>query len=503
LASVGGALGFSSLLTKLEAAAEGAGSPPRFLLMFWPNGVVPYLFLPTTAGSGYVSTKALLPFEAAGLRQDTTVLYGLKDVASPGGGGGPEAGTVLRTTCANVPGTRANGGEADDAVAGGPSIDQILLRRVPALMTGFAEPVNAICDARVDSKETSAQCLSYSYEQRSVTAAVSGEPIIENVPLMPELSPAKLYARLFSGFMPGGVEARPELANALRLRKSVLDYSLGELRRLRSVAPARELEKLDAHAEAIRGIEKQLAEQLAGPLPGCELPSPPDPGLTAQSGSYFDYIMPEAAAGEDDSVAELGRLHLGVIRAAFQCDITRVATFQWSSAADRVAFKGLYPGEPDTAYRHHPMSHRISGTRLEQPPDDQRLLPALEFQNNVKTWYNERTAEALLALKSARDIFGGSLLDHTIVPYVTDTADLNHARSPLAAMLFGGRALGFKGGQFLDYRGALRPFADLWLSVAQALLPSSDVRQVLGSETFMLQHGEQVSPLAGIWEAPG
>ncbi len=501
LASLGGAVGFSSLLSKLEAAAEGAGPPPRFLLMFWPGGVIPYRFLPQGTDRSYVASPLLQPFEDAGLREDMIALYGLRDIQTTGGSGGGEGGVVLRTTSANIPGTRQNGGEADDAVAGGPSIDQILLKHVPSLVTAHAAPVNAICDARVDSRETSAQCLSYGYETRSIASANPGGMITENVPLMPELSPAKLYTSLFSGFMPGGSGKELELSKALQLRKSVLDYSLGELKRLNGVAPASERPKLEAHAAAIRKLELEL--QANGASEGkCEVPSPPDPALVGKEGSKFDYGNPKTPERDDALLEELGLLHLSVIRAAFQCDVTRVATFQWMSANDHVSFNGLYPGEPDANYMNHPTSHRVSGLRLETEPLPGTNHDTLEFLANVQKWLNTRTATAVAALKRTRDIFGASLLDHTIVPYVTDTANLSHARSPLPAMLFGGRALGMRGGQFADYRSALRPFADVWLTVAQAYLGSVDVKEQLAGETFMLQHGSKHGLLPGLWEAP-
>src|SRR5690606_575038 len=142
------------------------------------------------------------------------------------GGGGHEAGTPFTTTGCGAEGTRQNGGESDDGVAGGPSFDQVFLKNVPALARDGVGYVNAICDARVDSNETSTQCLSYSYTTRSISSARPGGNITEHTPLLPQLSPAQLYAGLFANFMPGGAtEANREAAlRALHLRKSVLDF---------------------------------------------------------------------------------------------------------------------------------------------------------------------------------------------------------------------------------------------------------------------------------------
>src|SRR5690606_8686655 len=146
---------------------------------------------------------------------------------------------------------------------GGPSWDQILLRHIPELQRPGAGYVNAICDARVDSLETSTQCLSYGYTTRSIVSErpQSGGMITENIPLLPTLSPIQLYSNLFSGFMPGGdtpgnVEA---LRRSLVARKSVLDYASAELGRLRTLAPSSERSKLELHEQAVRSVEMQLS----------------------------------------------------------------------------------------------------------------------------------------------------------------------------------------------------------------------------------------------------
>lgn len=505
LASLGGAFGLSTLLSNLEASAEGQASPPRFLMMFWPVGTVPSAFRPTGEGVNYKASPILQPFEDAGLRQDTIVLYGLSDKGlSLIGGGGSEGGVVARTTGASSPGTRINGGEADDSVAGGPSFDQIFLKHVARLSRPNAVPyLNAIGDARVDSNEISAQCLSYSYDTRSI-AAVQGGTITENVPLLPEVRPAQLYAKVFSGFMPGGNSDanQAEALRALQLRKSVLDHALGQLAHIKRLAPASEAPRIDIHAEAIRKLEEQLSGELAGGMPGeCSVPVAPDADLTALAGSASEYGTGAVVDDESVQLEALGKSHLAVIRAAFQCDLTRVATFQWASSVDKVAFKGLMPEEPDTSYRHHPLSHRI--LQVEPAPDPNSANgKVLQFLANVHTWYNKKTADFLKTLQQTQDVFGNSLLSHTIVPFVTDTANATHSRSPLPTLIFGGSALGMQGGQYLNFEKELRPHNDAWLSIAQAYLPDApDVVAALAGETFAKTAVLQ-QPIAGLWRRP-
>lgn len=506
LAAVGGAFGLRAMLNNLEAMAQEAGPPPRFLMTHWPVGTIRYNFLPSGTGTGYTTSRILQPFEDAGLRDQMIILYGLRTSGASGGGGGHEAGTPLVTTCSDCPGTRANGGEADDASAGGPSFDQIFLENVPDLQRSGVGYVNAICDARIDSNETSTRCLSYGYTRRDIQAA-NGGTITENVPLVPELSPAQLYSSLFADFMPGGgTDANQEAALlALQNRKSVLDFAMDELAQVRTLAPGSEAPKIDAHTEAIRKVEQQLAEQIDSGVitpQGCAAPPEPDPSLKGGEGSRNDYGDRTYQTADDEKHEQIGIAHSAIIRAAFQCDLIRVATFQWSPGTNHVSFKGQLPGEPDTIYMHHPLSHQInSAADVNDRMPSGRAGEIVEFLTNIQTWYNQKTADLIVAMKDAVDVFGASLLDYTIIPYVTEVAETTHSRNTMPAMIFGGQALGMQGGQFVDLRGGggSRPWGDYWMTIAQAYFKSTDPASLLSGETF-IKNG--ANPIDGLWVAP-
>lgn len=474
--------------------------------MFWPIGTIRYYFLPEGSGANYTPSRILQPFEDAGLRDDMTILYGLSmDMINAGCGGGSEAGVVMAGTGADCPGTRDNGGEPDDAVAGGPSFDQIFLQNVTAMQGSALGSAHAICDNRVDSNETSSRCISYAYETRSIAAARlascnEASEVTENVPILPTLSPYDLYSSLFSGFMPGDPDA-DEARLALLRRKSVLDYSIDELERLKTLAPGSESPRIDAHAEVIRAVETQLSDALENgvTLPECTVPEEPDPSVVGQSGSGFDYGDPQADVSDRELHAQIGALHTSIIRAAFQCDLIRAASFMWSPSTNHVAFDGMFPDDPEAIYMHHPVSHNITSKNdvMSSPPSSGFVASVIEFLANVQTWYNTETAAILNSFKEATDVFGGNLLDHTLVPFVTDTAETTHTRSPMPALLFGGKALGMQGGQFLDLQSSLRPHNDLWMTIAQALLGESDPLAALESEVFV-KNG--VAPIEGLWQ---
>jgi Protein of unknown function (DUF1552) len=508
LAGVGGAFGLQVLLRNLEAMAQGATSPPRFLMTHFPVGTLPVRFTPGGSGSTYTPSPITKPFEDAGLRNHMSIFMGFTDghLSCPGGGG-HESGTSFTTTGCSAAGTRQNGGEGDDGTAGGPSFDQVFLKNVPELVRPGTGYVNAICDARVDSNETSTQCLSYSYTPRSIASAVPGGNINEYTPLLPQMSPAQLYAALFANFMPGGgTDANMAAAlKALKMRKSVLDFSLAELAELKKLAPGSEAPKIDLHAEAIRKVETQLADQIAkggAGAAGCMLPTKPADNLTGKKGNdkYSSNVNSDDAPNHQ-AVAEA---HAAVILAAFQCDLIRVATFQFSPGTNHVSFKGLWPNDPNRIAMHHPVSHEGGFLGGASGADPATLGAAdrdrYEFLASVQTWYNQRLADMLLKFKTAQDGFGGSVLDYTVIPYVTEVAQSNHSRSPKAAFLFGGTKLGLKHGSFQKFPQN-RPQVDLFLTCAQALMKTDDPKTALKAERFN-QFNPNASVIQGLWSAP-
>jgi hypothetical protein len=518
LAAVGGAFGLQSLLRNLEAAAEGAGPPPRFLLMHWPVGTIRNQFIPTGSGATYTTSQTALgpghiisPFDTPELRPHTIILHGFNMDGSRGQGGGHEDGTSFATTGASSPGTRANGGEEDDGCAGGPSWDQILLRNTPELANRNGEGTiigrgyyNAICDRRIDSYETSTRCLSYGYEKQSLDTVRPGGVVLENKPLLPELRPLSAYNDLFGGLVPGGTLDAPEARRLLTLRKSVLDYSLRELERLKTLGPASERDKIDGHAAAVRKLEAQLSDLAnrasAGTIDDCSPPPKPPASLTGGSGDTLvgDYTRPEANTSDQGTHEAVGKAHAAVIRAAFACDLIRVATFQWSPGTNHVSFRGVDPSDPERIWVHHPLSHRVVDASIYNGPRPATDAYVWDAMVNVNRWYFQKTADIVrefLLEVDPLDPDGGSLLDRTVIPLITEVAEPAHTREGHAAVVFGGTQLGMQGGQ---YQGVSGIHNQLWVTVAQAFL-GSDAAEKLRSEVYV-KHG--ANPIPGLWVAP-
>jgi hypothetical protein len=327
--------------------------------------------------------------------------------------------------------------------------------------------------------------------------------VTENVPLMPTLQPLKLFTQLFAGFSGTPLDA-PRIKNLLRARKSVLDHSLRELARLRTVAPASESARIDQHAEVIRKSEIQLASQIDAADPTCAVPAAPDASLIGKTGSRNIYgsPLPLTSAPENALHEQIGKTHAALIRAAFQCDLIRVATFQWAPGASQVAFGGLFPPDLVNGYPHHPMTHAMINPAWAittyPPASDTVHQGVVDFLANVHTWYNQKTADILVDFKNSQDVFGGNLLDNTIVPFVTDIATANMDWSYLPALIFGGRRLGMNGGQYLEL-APNRPQNDMWMTIAQAFLKTTNPVAALPDEVFVKTG---VAPIAGLWTPP-
>ena len=80
--------------------------------------------------------------------------------------------------------------------------------------------------------------------------------------------------------------------------------------------------------------------------------------------------------------------------------------------------------------------------------------------------------ELVNLMKTTKDIYGNPLLDNTVIPFLSEVSRATHARDNTPICIFGGKNLGFKGGQFLKFPN--RPFTDLWLTILEAFgLPAA------------------------------
>src|SRR6476620_11813071 len=127
------------------------------------------------------------------------------------------------------------------------------------------------------------------------------------MPIRPYLKPLDLYTRVFGTMMPGGVNDAA-LVRARAAKKSVLDFSMRELDRLRTLAPASQSQMIDQHAQAIRDLEKEIDSQPNSMT--CGLTTAP-PGVSAIPDDGKDHPETTNVSVADDAThKQIGELHM-------------------------------------------------------------------------------------------------------------------------------------------------------------------------------------------------
>jgi hypothetical protein len=258
-----------------------------------------------------------------------------------------------------------------------------------------------------------------------------------------------------------------------------------DLARLQALIPATEKVRLAAHADAIQKLEARIRASLPTDPTGpgvCATPAMP-PMLTPLTGRMggstsvfttlpgFDDYTPGEPNNRPHETA--GRLHLALIKAAFACDLTRVATFTWASGTSWVAFPGnldgadLRLGGTTTlaSAPHHPVTHTDA--------DDVR-----DWLTKIDTWYARQTSAALQEFDAQRDADGNRLLDNTVAVYASEGGEpMQHDQTNVPFLVFGGKNTRIQGGQLIkvtdgglpstpDHAATNRSTNDVWLALA-------------------------------------
>ncbi len=455
LATTGGAVGLMAWLDRSTAQEVGVGPPQRWVNILKPVGTVPDHFWPTGEGaklSELELSRILRPlsphlgemclFKGLGLPYDGST------------GGGAERGMVLAATGRPCPELyEGNGG--DDPRATGPSVEQWLLASGSHLADAPIASLQLGCDSRADTPgEVSTRHLSYDLDAR---------------PLTPIYQPAETYELVFASLMPGvdSDAKQAELRAARAKKRSVLDFALKDLKRMRKLAPVSQRHKLDSYEDAVRSLEKELdqATMMVGLTPeSCGLAEAPE--RVEFPTEIYPYTGNGMSNTRDDLMHRaVGEAHLAIVRAAFLCDLTRVVSLLWSPGTNHLSFGGMWPSDPN-AYRLH---HKSASTLN----DDN-----VEFLTRVDEWYMQRVSDFIQSLKDTADAEGKALFDSTLVSHISEEGDcFFDSWDDVPWMLFGGRESGLLGDQLFRHEGAassaatspnMRSTNDFWMSVVRA-----------------------------------
>ncbi|HEX9619050.1 MAG TPA: DUF1552 domain-containing protein [Polyangiaceae bacterium] len=405
----------------------------RFLAVYQPGGNVMDQWHPTGSETGFTLSPILAPLEA--VRSKLLVLSGL-DMKSAVGEQ-HQAGI-----CALLTGMPQ--GTAGEFVTG-PSVDQVI-----ATIASQGKPRSSI---EIAIRWATGKSHGLLHPINSMTFANDANAS----PVPPRLDPADIFNSLFGGLQPG--DDGEATANVQR-KLSILDFLD---RRYASVAQrlgASDRLKLEEHLTRIREMEESL-RTLGTPGGACAPPEfveTPDYDPTSGRNSADDGSIQDTSS--DAAIPVVGKLMMDMLVSAMACDLTGVASLQWSDTEAKHTFPWLNLSEHHHYYQH-----------------DGNFRP-VECQQ-IATWYSEQHAY-LLQQMDAIDMGGHSLLDESVVFFGSEISHPpEHTKTDMPFLLAGGGG-GLRGGRWLQYES--QSHNDLLIAILNLF---GDTRTTFGDPSYV------------------
>jgi hypothetical protein len=210
--------------------------------------------------------------------------------------------------------------------------------------------------------------------------------------------PRELWDRLFGLGSADPVSSR---------QGSVLDAVAQRYENLGPSLSAEDRRKLQVHQDMVRDLEQRLVGVQSA---SCDAPDRP-----TQAGNY-----------EEDFEA-----HLGLLAAAFSCDLTRVASMQMGQLS--MAQLGLGSGDV-----HNELAHDIYSSK------------AAADGMSAYTAHHAKHFTRILDVLDAVPEGEGSVLDNTVVAWIPELADSWHGMDRFPVVLAGGRNTGLRTGRYVN-----------------------------------------------------
>ncbi|HEY3668216.1 MAG TPA: DUF1552 domain-containing protein [Polyangiaceae bacterium] len=392
------------MLGKDTAQAQAMAAPQRFGVFFSANGVINPDWIPTGGVTDFVLSKALAPLTP--YRSDIVVVHGLNAETSYMQDGNPhDLGMAHMLTAKKMLGsTFGRAGHILDGTAGGPSVDQAIAKVIGN-------------DTKHRSLELGVQSTITDLEPM-VTRMSYGGPYDPRTPID---DPKVVFASLFGEAQAG----QAAIATLHDQRRSVLDAVLQDFNGVSATLGYEDKQKLTRHADAIRDLERQL--DLMPSTVSCTIPTAAPNVMVDVYDCTRDGRPTKCLTG----FPEIGKAQMDLLVLALACDLTRVASLQWSTAESTTVHSQI-----PVTNEHHLMSHDPL-----QAPD----------MTKVNTWYATQFAYLLGELKKVPE-GDGTLLDHMLLfwPNELSQADVHNRRN--LPYVVAGKCNGkLQTGRFLHY----------------------------------------------------
>jgi hypothetical protein len=391
----------------LSAAARITGDAPRRMAYIYvPNGIIMDQFTPL---ANFEFPRLLKPLAA--YREDVMVLSGLtlNGGRALGDGAGDHARAASSFLTSAHPVKTAG---ADIKV--GVSVDQMAAQAVGD-QTKFPSLELTCEDGRLVGNCDSGYSCAYSNSISWRTPST---------PNPAEINPRAVFERLF-----GDAELDPATrAKRALYSKSILDFVSDDTQRLQGKLGSTDRRKLDEYLTSVREIEQRIAK---AEKDSANLPAP----------------SIERPAGVPVDFAEHARLMFDLMVAAFQTDMTRIATFMIGREGSGRAYREI--GISDS---HHPLTHHRNNPEM------------VEKVTQINQYHLEQFSYFLGKLKATKD-GDGTLLDHSMIVYGSGLSDGNRHQHDHLPVLLAGRGGGsIKPGRHVVYPQET-PMANLYVAM--------------------------------------
>lgn len=397
------ALPFLSGLPGLNAAEGRQGK--RLIIMFSPNGTIPWEFWPE--GETLDFKRILKPLEP--FKDKLVTLRGVHNKVEGDGDRHMRGMSCLLTGTELLPGNIQGGSDTPAGWASGISIDQEIKNflqsrdetrtRFGSLEFGVAVPNRADPWTR----------MSYAGP---------------NQPIAPVDDPEQMLGKLY-----GRMKDKESLT-------SIIDGVRDDLTKVSKKLGAEDRVRLEEHLTLVREMEAELQRgdedlNLTHPVPEID----PDIELV------------------NDNTPRLSRMQIDLLVNSMANDMTRVATLQFmrSVGQARMNWLGIKDG-------HHSLSHESDENK-----------EAVESLTKINEWFAGELAYLTKRLAETPEPGGdGSMLDNTLVVWLNELGKGNsHTLDDIPFVLLGGKAHGLKAGRALNFGGVSHN--RLWLSIAQSM----------------------------------
>ncbi len=404
-----------AMVPALAATAQAkAAAPVRLAFVYVPNGIVMKDWTPTTTGREFELTRILKPLSP--YREDLLVLSGLDD--HNGNALGDGAGDHARAGAAILTGVHCKKTAGAD-IHNGVSADQIAASAIGA-KTRFPSIELGCEDSRTVGNCDSGYSCAYtnSISWRSATT-----------PMPPEVNPRMAFERLF-GTADYSLDPATRARRA-RYRKSILDMVRDDTEKLNRGLGQTDRRKMDEYLYAVREIEKRIE--------------------SAEKSDHEVKPAMDKPAGIPMTFAEYARLMFDLQVVAFQADLTRVATLMMG----REGSMRVYP-EIDVPDPHHPLTHHRNNPEW------------IEKVARINSLHAEVFAYFLEKLKATKE-GAGTLLDHSMVVYLSGLSDGNrHSHEDLPVLVAGRGDGGLRPGRHVVYPKGT-PMTNLYMTLLDRL----------------------------------